>query len=45
MRYEEMLPHQIEETLAHTPLAFIPWGALEWHSRHLANPVEVLRNE
>jgi len=31
-----MLPHQIEETLVQTPLAYIPWGALEWHGRHLA---------
>lgn len=36
MRYEEMLPHQIEETLAQAPVAYVPWGALEWHGRHLA---------
>ncbi len=36
MRYEEMLPHQIEEALRSKPIAYLPWGALEWHGRHLA---------
>ena len=36
MKYEELLPHQIEEILEQAPVAYIPWGALEWHGRHLA---------
>lgn len=35
--YESMIPTQIEEVLAETPIAYIPWGALEYHSYH--NPV------
>ncbi len=36
MKYEELLPHQIEKILEEAPVAYIPWGALEWHGRHLA---------
>ena len=36
-RYERLRPDQIERIRAETPLAFLPWGALEWHSYH--NPV------
>lgn len=35
--YENMIPTQIEEVLNSTPVAYIPWGALEYHSYH--NPV------
>ena len=35
--YERMIPSQIEDVLALTPVAYIPWGALEYHSYH--NPV------
>lgn len=34
-RYAEMRPDQFEAALAQTPLAIIPWGALEWHGPHL----------
>jgi creatinine amidohydrolase len=36
-RYERLRPGQIESIKADTPLAFLPWGALEWHSYH--NPI------
>ena len=36
-RYERLRPDQIESIRARTPLAYLPWGALEWHSYH--NPV------
>ena len=36
-RYEELRPRQIDEILAHTPVAYLPWGALEWHSYQ--NPI------
>lgn len=36
-RYEELRPRQIDAILAETPVAYIPWGALEWHSYQ--NPI------
>jgi len=33
-RYENLRPAQIEAIRAQTPLAYLPWGALEWHSYH-----------
>ncbi|MEM6336270.1 MAG: creatininase family protein [Bacteroidota bacterium] len=33
--YERLRPDQIEHIRAQTPLALVPWGALEWHSYHL----------
>lgn len=36
-RYEELRPREIEEIVARHPIAYIPWGALEYHSHH--NPV------
>ncbi len=37
MRYEEMKPGEIELVLQSCPLAYLVWGALEWHAVH--NPV------
>lgn len=36
-RYEELRPDQIDAIRKQTPVAYVPWGALEWHGRH--NPV------
>ena len=36
-RYHESTPAQIDEIRAGSPVAYLPWGALEWHSYH--NPV------
>jgi len=36
VRYEEMLPHEMEEAVAQFPVAYSPFGSLEWHGRHLA---------
>ncbi|MCI0698681.1 creatininase family protein [candidate division KSB1 bacterium] len=33
-RYENLRPAQIEAIRAQTPIAYLPWGALEWHSYH-----------
>lgn len=33
-RYERLRPAQIEAIRDRTPLAYVPWGALEWHSHH-----------
>ncbi len=35
--YEQLRPAQIEAIRSRTPLAYLPWGALEWHSYH--NPI------
>ena len=35
--YELLRPSQIEAIRDETPIAYVPWGALEWHSYH--NPV------
>src|SRR5262249_53372104 len=34
-RYAELRPDQLEAILAETPVAYLPWGALEWHGPHL----------
>ena len=36
VRYEEMLPHELEQALNEFPVAYVPVGSLEWHGRHLA---------
>ncbi len=37
VRLEEMLPHEIDEAMKERPVAYIPWGSLEWHGPH--NPI------
>jgi creatinine amidohydrolase len=34
-RYAELHPHQLEAIVAAAPVAYVPWGALEWHGPHL----------
>jgi creatinine amidohydrolase len=34
-RYTELLPTDFARILAASPIAFVPWGALEWHGPHL----------
>lgn len=34
-RYAELRPDQLERIVATTPVAYVPWGALEWHGPHL----------
>jgi creatinine amidohydrolase len=36
MRYEELLPREFRAILASKPVAYLPWGALEWHGEHMA---------
>jgi creatinine amidohydrolase len=36
-QYEELRPAQIDAIRKAAPIAYIPWGALEWHSYH--NPI------
>jgi creatinine amidohydrolase len=35
VRYEEMLPHQLDEAVAKFPVAYCAFGSLEWHGQHL----------
>ncbi len=34
-RYAELRPAQLEAIIASAPIAYVPWGALEWHGPHL----------
>jgi len=36
VRYEELLPHEMEEIMKDKPIAYLPFGTLEWHGPHLA---------
>lgn len=33
-RYGDLRPSQIEAIRARSPIAYVPWGALEWHCHH-----------
>jgi len=35
VRYAELRPEQLAARIDAAPIAFVPWGALEWHSVHL----------
>ena len=34
-RYAELRPAELEALVAAAPIAYVPWGALEWHGPHL----------
>lgn len=34
-RYLELRPEELETIRAATPIAYLPWGALDWHGPHL----------
>ena len=36
VKYEELLPYEMEATMSKTPVAYLPLGTLEWHGPHLA---------
>lgn len=35
--YERLRPHQIDEIIEKKPIAYLPWGAMEYHGNH--NPI------
>ena len=35
VRFEEMLPHEMDAAVAAFPVAYVPFGSLEWHGKHL----------
>lgn len=43
LRYEEMLPHEYEAARAAAPIAYLPWGAHEWHGTHNALGLDSLK--
>lgn len=34
-RYTDVRPEQLERIIESAPIAYVPWGALEWHGAHL----------
>jgi len=36
INYELMLPHELNEAVREFPVAYVPFGSLEWHGKHLA---------
>lgn len=42
-RYERLLPAEIEAIFARHPVAYLPWGALEYHGRHAAVGLDGLK--
>ncbi len=42
-RYEWMRPHEVEQVLQTTPIAYLPWGALEWHGVHNCIGLDALK--
>lgn len=43
IRYEEMLPHEFEAARSAAPIAYLPWGAHEWHGLHNALGLDSLK--
>ncbi len=43
MKYEEALPHQLDELIKTCPFAIIPWGAHEWHGPQNAVGLDTLK--
>ncbi len=43
--YGDLRPEQIEAIRDRTPVAFVPWGALEWHSLHAPIGLDSIKAE
>lgn len=43
--YSHLRPDAIEAILASHPIAFVPWGALEWHCRHAPIGLDSIKAE
>ena len=41
--YEQLLPAEIERIFARAPVAYLPWGALEYHGQHAAVGLDGLK--
>lgn len=44
-RYAELYPDDLAAIVAQTPVAYVPWGALEWHGAHLPFGVDGITAE
>ncbi len=44
-RYAELRPDDLEWILETAPIAYVPWGALEWHGAHLPFGLEGITAE
>jgi creatinine amidohydrolase len=44
-RYAELHPAELEAIVAAAPIAYVPWGALEWHGPHLPFGVDGITAE
>ncbi len=42
-RYELMRPREVEQVLQSAPIAYLPWGALEWHGVHNCLGLDALK--
>jgi len=42
-RYERLMPAEIEAIFARHPVAYLPWGALEYHGKHAAIGLDGLK--
>lgn len=45
VRYAELLPHEFRQRLADRPIAYLPFGTLEWHGEHLPLGSDALISE
>ena len=43
IKYEEMLPHEINCVLRECPVAYLAWGSHEWHGVHNAVGLDTLK--
>lgn len=43
--YSNLRPREIDEILKDTPVAYIPWGALEWHCHHAPIGLDSIKAE
>lgn len=43
VRFEHMRPGELEALIAEKPLAWIPFGTLEWHGRHLPVGLDAIK--
>ncbi|MCD6359577.1 MAG: creatininase family protein [Armatimonadetes bacterium] len=45
LHWTEMTPDELDEAIAHLPLALVPAGSLEWHGPHIATGSDFLRGD
>lgn len=43
MRFEELKPEDYKRIREQTPIAYVPWGAHEWHGKHNALGLDTLK--